>query len=161
MCCNAAAAIATALAVAAVATAPSGAIAAATVTVVATLAAAAATSCQGMGRGIPDGKHSDHQLMYSMVQLAVELEGDAASGGAGSVGSDVLAFKAHEAPQQVLQHCTAGDACTCKSCRQAMSCCQPAPFLVSESKGISLRFGKGPFEDASKFLSKFGRDFVD
>lgn len=40
--------------------------------------------------------------MYSMVQLAVELEGDAASGGAGTVSSNVLAFKAHEAPQQVL-----------------------------------------------------------
>lgn len=97
----------------ATAAAPLGAIAAATVTVVATLAAAAAAAakwCQDTSRGIPDGEHSDDQLVYSMVQLAVELEGDAASGGAGSVGSDVLAFKAHEAPQQVLQHCIAGDA---------------------------------------------------
>ena len=113
MCCTAAAAIAKSLAIAAVAPTPLVALAAATVTVVATLAAAAATATlrQGMSRAIPDGKHSDHQLMYSMVQLAGELEGDAGSGGAGSVGSDVLAFKAHEAPQQILQHCTAGDAC--------------------------------------------------
>ena len=100
--CHAAAAVATATA--AVAPAPPEAVAAITVTFVAILATAAAAArwCQDMSRGIPDGEHSDNQLMYSMVQLAVELEGDAASGGAGTVSSNVLAFKAHEAPQQVL-----------------------------------------------------------
>ena len=82
--------------------------AAATVPAVVTLPAGAIL-CQGMSRDIPDGKHSDDQLMDSMVQLAIELKGDAAPGGAGLVGSYVLAFKAHEAPHEVLQHCTAGE----------------------------------------------------
>ena len=43
--------------------------------------------------------------MHSMIQLAVKLEGNGSFGGAASFGFDVLAFKAHEAPQQVLQHC--------------------------------------------------------
>ena len=62
-----------------------------------------------MSRGIPDGKHSEDQLIYSRVKLAVQLEGDVASRGTGSVGSDVFALKAHKSPQQVFEHCTAGD----------------------------------------------------
>ena len=66
------------------------------------------------GSVLPDGQHAVDQFMQGMLNSAVQHIADTMLQGAATFGPDVLALKAHEGPQHVLQHC--------KQQQQTLSC---------------------------------------
>ena len=69
---------------------------------------------QAEGSILPDGQHAVDQLMQGVLNSAVQHITDAMLQRATPLGPDVLALKAHEGPQHVLQHC--------KQQQQTLSC---------------------------------------